>query len=349
MDSKEIESQFRDVVKKYGPYTAQNMKLGEGVYTLNDKVNYDHFKVHRIKQIVSDRGLLRSGVRLLDIASLQSMYAIEFALEGLDATSIEGREANIEKGRFAAKALDAKNITFHQDDVNNIHPDKYGCFDVVLCMGILYHIAKDKYIDFLRNVAASCTDTLIIDTFISLHDDEYVECGGVRYPGATWREFEEGVSQTEREKSAHSALNHNLSFAMTKTALIAFLETLGFTSIAEVYFPLQPRQPEDRPTLVCLKGKPVSLRVFPEFDYHRDYGTAADTRGIQGRNVVFWNLPRARAEESRPEPAAVSTAPENVRAPESVLGHTVANLLRRMLPEASVQRIRRIVRGGPKK
>jgi cyclopropane fatty-acyl-phospholipid synthase-like methyltransferase len=346
MDAKEIEAGFRAIVREFGAYTTQNMRLAEDLYTVNNKVNYDHFKVHRIKQIVADRGLLRPGVRLLDIASLHSMYAIEFALEEMEVISIEGRKANLEKGRFAASALGAKTITFHQDDVNNIHPDKYGRFDVVLCMGILYHIAKNQYVDFLRNVAASCSDTLIIDTFISLHDEECVESNGVQYPGATWREFEEDVSEADRAKSVHSALNHNLSFAMTKPALLSFLGTLGFTTVAEVHVPMQPGQPEDRPTLVCQKGNPLSLRVFPEFNYRRDFDTAADTRGIQGRNVVFWNLPRKPAVEPQQEHIVATVAPPKPFVPESVFGHAVANLLRRVLPEEWIQRIRRMIRGG---
>jgi len=328
VNGKSVAQELSEIVRKYGPYSASNMRLAEGVYTINEKANYDHFKLNRIKQLVADLGYLRPGIRLLDIASLESMFANEFALEGLEVVSIEGRESNIERGKFAARVLGANNIGFYMDDVNNISEEKYGRFDVILCMGILYHIAKDKYLDFLKNVTACCKDVLIVDTFTSLHENEYVERDGIRYTGTTWREFGDNVSQEDREKHVHSALSNSLSFSMTKPALIEYLQTLGFTTITEVYTPRQPGQPADRPTLVCFRGKSLSMRVFPEFDYHRDFASATDTRGTKGLDLVFWNLPR-----NKQRAAAIR--------------HKIAVMLRSILPEKSVRRIRRLVHRGP--
>ncbi len=285
----EIRAELDQVVAEFGPYTAQNMRLADGVYTIDTKTNYDHFKVHRIKQLVADAGYLSPDTRILDIGSLQSMFALEFALEGLQAVSIEGRRINIEKGRFAARAMGAKSIEFHQDDVNNISTEKYGEFDVILCMGILYHIAKDKYLNFLKSIAHCCKDVLIIDTFVSLHEREAIEMDGVRYLGMSWREFEEGTDARAKEAASHSSLSDNMSFSMTKPSLIEYLGRLGFTTISEVSVPRQPIQPRDRITLLCRKGVPVTLNVFPEFTFERDFATAGDSRGTQGQDLVFWN------------------------------------------------------------
>lgn len=291
-ERRRLTKELKSIIQTYGPYTAHNMKLADGVFTIDDQVNYDHFKLNRIKQLVADLGFLREGVRLMDIASLQSMFAIEFAIEGLEVTSIEGRKSNLEKGRFAAQALGINNIRFYLDDVNNITPKQYGEYDVILCMGILYHIAKERYLDFLRNVAACCKHILIVDSFVSLHGGDYVEQDGVRYEGTTWREFDDTATDEEREKSVHSALYSNLSFSMTKESLLRYLEALGFTSVSEVHLPAQPNSPLDRITLVCRKGTPVSLKVFPDFDLKKHFDLFVDTSGMHKQNVVHWNLPR---------------------------------------------------------
>lgn len=282
------------IAQKYGPYTAHNLKLGDGVYTMNDRVNFDHFKLNRIKQILADLGYLQKKKKLLDIASLESMFAIEFAMEGLDVTSIEGRESNLEKGKFAAKALGLENIIFHLDDVNNITPEKYGKFDVILGMGILYHLSKEKYSRFLKKVAECCEGLLIIDTFVSLRGREVLERDGVRYNGTTWREFEDSASEEEKKKNLHAALSDNLSFSMSKESLIQYLQVLGFTSIFEAQVPFQPNSPLDRVTLVCKKGTPVTLKVFPGFDHKISAEAIADTRGIGRRQIVHWNENMAR-------------------------------------------------------
>ncbi len=334
MTKQDVIDGLRAIVEQYGPFVAQNMRLADGVYTIDEKANYDHFKLNRVKQIVSDLGLLRPGVRLLDIASLKSMFAIEFALEGLEVVSIEGREANIERGKFAARALGANTVHFHQDDVNNISQQKYGQFEVILCMGILYHIAKDRYLDFLKHVTECCSDLLIVDSFVSVYEDDFLERDGTRFPGITWREFEVGVPLEDIEKSSHSSLNNSLSFSMTKPALIDYLSKLGFTTITEVQTPRQPGQPRDRPTLVCRKGKPVSIRVFPEFDYHGGFAKAADTRGTHGQDLIFWNRPKEGAGEKTSPPGSFD---ERSR---------IGKVLRSMLRGTTIESIGRLIRRG---
>lgn len=284
-----LQEELNSIIREYGPYTVHNLRLGTGAYTINDRVNFDHFKLNRIKQILADLGFLQKGKTLLDIASLESMFAIEFAMEGLQVTSIEGRKCNLEKGKFAAQALGLENIRFYLDDVNNIAPEKYGEFDVILCMGILYHISKEKYLSFLKNVTDCCKDLLIIDTFISLRGGDYLEQDGVRYEGTTWREFEDSASEEEKMKNVHATLTDNLSFSMSKGSLIKYLEILGFTSVCEVYIPSQPNNPIDRITLVCKKATPVSLKVFPEFNHKKHFDSFEDTRGLGRRMVVHWN------------------------------------------------------------
>ena len=277
------------ITRQHGPYSAHNIKLSATVYTMNARVNFDHFKLNRIKQILADLGCINKGARLLDIASLESMFAIEFAAEGLAVTAIEGRENNLEKGRFAAKLLGLSSIEFFLDDVNNITPEKYGRFDIVLCMGILYHIAKEKYASFLKNVSDCCEGWLVIDTFVSLHAADGLEWQGARYNGTTWREFEDSANADEKKMNAHAALNNNLSFSMTKDSLMRFLRALGFTAVFEVQLPPQPNAPLDRVTLVCKRGVPVSLKVFPEFDQSLDPEFIEDTRGIGRKKLVHWN------------------------------------------------------------
>ncbi len=73
------------------------------------------------------------------------MCAVELARLGANVVGIEGREANLAKARFAKEALSLENPEFHQDDVRNLSKEKYGRFDVVLCLGILYHLNRQTF------------------------------------------------------------------------------------------------------------------------------------------------------------------------------------------------------------
>ena len=47
---------------------------------------------------------------------------------------VEIREASIEKARFVKDVLALDNLELAQDDVRSLTAEKYGIFDVVLCL-----------------------------------------------------------------------------------------------------------------------------------------------------------------------------------------------------------------------
>src|SRR5919199_94278 len=97
---------YEDMVARYGPWTAHNVDLGNGLYTISPSPAGDEVKLRRVVQLVSDllEGQI-AGARVLDLACLEGMYALELARRGARVTAIEGREQNLAKAQFAATAL----------------------------------------------------------------------------------------------------------------------------------------------------------------------------------------------------------------------------------------------------
>ena len=137
MDIKTIIQKKSEVITKYGPWTAHNIQLRDDIYTIAPEIIGDEVKLRRIVQCVLDLvGGSVEGLRILDLACLEGLYAIEFARHKATCLGIEGREANVEKARFAKQVLLLDNLEFTQDDVRNPTIEKHGQFDVVLCLGI---------------------------------------------------------------------------------------------------------------------------------------------------------------------------------------------------------------------
>src|SRR6266853_3907717 len=152
-----LENKKATVVDKFGPWTASNIHLGDHFYTIGEKIQGDEVKLRRVLQIVADttkRPL--NSLRLLDLACHEGIYAIEFARHGTSVLGIEGREAHIEKARFVKDVLSLNNLDIVQDDVRNLSKEKYGSFDVVLCLGILYHLEVPDVFKFIENIATVC-------------------------------------------------------------------------------------------------------------------------------------------------------------------------------------------------
>src|SRR5439155_16297195 len=126
-----IRREHAELVARHGAWTAHNIRLANGLYTISGAPSGDEVKLRRIVQVVSDlfEGAI-AGLRVLDLACLEGMYAIEFARRGGEVVAIEGREANLEKARFAARTLGLDGIDFQLGDVRGLSLARHGEFDV---------------------------------------------------------------------------------------------------------------------------------------------------------------------------------------------------------------------------
>ena len=170
MDAEQIAKEKQEHIKRLGPWTAHCIHLTDDIYTF-DHPEMDP-RLRSILQISSDiTGKPLDELRVLDLACLEGHFGIEFALHGSQVVAVEGRETNLEKARFVTKALGLDNIELVLDDVRNLNKDRYGLFDVVLCLGILYHLDTPDVMNFVENIATLCTKVAIIDTHISSRDE----------------------------------------------------------------------------------------------------------------------------------------------------------------------------------
>jgi 2-polyprenyl-3-methyl-5-hydroxy-6-metoxy-1,4-benzoquinol methylase len=270
----------------HGPWTAHNVRLAEGLYTLTPEPAGDEVKLRRVTQVVSDLcGGRFAGLRVLDLACLEGMYALELARRGADVVAIEGREANLEKARFAARAL-AVEVDFQQGDVRDLSRERHGEFDIVLCLGILYHLDDADVFPFVERMADVCRRALVVDTAVSLAGKEARSHAGHAYDGETLFEHDPDSPPEQRLKALWSSLDNPSAFALTTPSLLRLLARNGFTSAYQCWVPAEPDKTPDRVTLVALKGEPVGALVTPL--------PAAGVADVPERPPLGARLPRTR-------------------------------------------------------
>ncbi len=261
---KQIVNQKQQVVEQYGEWTAHNIRLADDVYTISDQIRGDEVLARRVLQIVSD--VLKnplSTARILDLACLEGLYAIEFAQHGAEAVGVEIREENLAKARFAKEVLTLDNLNFVQDDVRNLNSGTYGHFDGVLCIGILYHLDAPDVFDFVHRMAEVCTRCLVIDTHISTTREVSYKHGEKEYWGKFFTEHEPDTTLAEREKSLWASIDNVKSFWLTRPSLYNLLAHAGFTSVYECYNPPVWQKFDDRCTLLAIKGEPQEVLSTP--------------------------------------------------------------------------------------
>ena len=258
----EIESAVAQVVAAHGPWTAHNVHLGDGVFTLG--VDKPYLKLQRLVQVAADVcGRPLADLRVLDLACLEGGFAIEFARHGATVVGIEGREANLAKARLARDLLGLRSLTFEVGDVRDLSPERHGLFDVVLCAGILYHLDAPDIFDFVERISQVCTRLAVIDTSLSMRGADRREYKGRTYWGREFPEHDPDASEQDRRANLWGSLSGTSSFWLTRASLLNLLTDVGFTSAMEVLNPALPGQLADRIVLAAIKGSRQRIHATP--------------------------------------------------------------------------------------
>jgi hypothetical protein len=259
MNAEEIREARRALIERHGPWRGYNLQLAEGVYTMSPGLmGAAELNISRVLQIVADHAPRRlADLRILDLGAHEGGFTIEFACHGAHVRSIEARENHVAKARFAARCLALDNVEITRGDVRDLSRDRDGRFDVVLCLGILYHLPPEDVYPFLERVASVCDGFTLIETNISVARKVTVETPGGVLKGRLYR---------ENPRYAGAALDSTPSLWLTRASLLNLLATVGFTSVTECLSPPVRAIAEmsDNVTFLAVKRAPVSLRAAPQ-------------------------------------------------------------------------------------
>lgn len=264
MNTQSIIEMKGQVESKYDAWHAHNIHLRDDVYTMASRIIGDEVKLRRIAQIVLDLagGSVR-GLRVLDLACGEGIYGIEFARQGANVVGIEGREANIEKARFVKCALSLDNLDLVQDDVRNLSAEKYGQFDVVLCLGLLYHLDAPDVFAFAGRLGEVSKRICIVDTRLTLKAKMSLSYDRKLYYGTRGEEHDATDSAQTKKTRLGASLDNNDNFWLSRPTIYNLLSDAGFTSVFECHIPAEPKKPANRMTFIGIKGSPCRLLNAP--------------------------------------------------------------------------------------
>jgi len=219
-------------------------------------------KVRRVLQLIGDltRRPLRE-LRILDLGCGEGVYAIEAGLHGAQVLAIDARRERMDQGAACAARHGLGNVRFEQEDVRRITRTTHGEFDVVLLLGLLYHL--DEPLPVLENLHALCAGPLLVDTLVSLAPDAEIRSRDRVYRGTWHREHADADPPELRRSRVLKSIDNAMSFRFARESLVRALNDTGFTTVLECFVPLEPGRAEDRITLAALKGEPARLATYP--------------------------------------------------------------------------------------
>lgn len=130
--------------------------------------------------ILDELGLPRDarGLRALDVGCSDGYFSFELERRGAEVVAVDFVPETA-TGFALAKRLLASRVEYRADNVYALDAGRYGTFDVVLLLGVLYHLRKplaalDAVRGVLRPGGLLFVATLLIDDYVLLPDGRSV-------------------------------------------------------------------------------------------------------------------------------------------------------------------------------
>ena len=246
--------------RKYGKWFTFDLIRKSGKYIISDLLDSRDLasiayfqKIVNCAQDLSKKPLKKSSV--LDLACQEGITSFVFADYGVaSVVGVDGREANIAKAKFTRDTLKLKNVNFITADLRNFKYTKK--FDIVLALGILYHLDAPDLFKFIENLYKVTKRIVIIDTHIAMLPKAKVPYKGNDYYGLYYK---------ERETLANDrAIGNDYSFWFTRASLTNILTSVGFTGLYQYKHLYSPRTRgyDDRLTLIATKEPRKKFNMF---------------------------------------------------------------------------------------
>jgi tRNA (mo5U34)-methyltransferase len=123
------------------------------------------------------------GLRVLDIGARDGYFSFELERRGAEVVAIDYMDP-AETGLPVARELLGSNVDYRLDNVYDLDPGRHGTFDLVLFLGVMYHLrdpvlALDRIWDVCRPDAVLMLETQLLDNALLTADGRLRALGEV--------------------------------------------------------------------------------------------------------------------------------------------------------------------------
>lgn len=171
----------------------------------------------------------RAGLSALDLACHQGWFAVKLAQAGFGRVQgIDARASHVEDSRLIAGIYGLDGLSFSQGDIHDLDPRELGQHDVVLMLGLLYHL--ENPVGALRTCRALCRRLCLIETQIVPGISGYVDYGSYQYVRPLKGSF--GIIDETDDTHGPEASITGICLVPSLEALLWTLQKVGFSRVS---------------------------------------------------------------------------------------------------------------------
>ena len=174
-----------------------------------------------------------AGKRVLDLGCNAGFWSLCAVEGGCDfVLGIDGRQMHVDQANFVfeVKGVERSRYDFVAGDLFRVDFRQFGHFDIVLCLGLMYHISK--HVELMEKISEVNDDVLVIDSTLSKAPGSFLE-----------------LHWDKPNKKYLDAVDRRLTMRPTKQAVRDLVEEFGYSVVT-----LEPDFRDE-------EGKPARLGV----------------------------------------------------------------------------------------
>ncbi len=168
-----------------------------------------------------------STTKAIDLACHEGYFSFELAKRGAQVLGLDARQEHVDDANLIAKALSLSNFTAQQADVHDVSAKHYGKFDLVLMLGLIYHL--ENPIGAIRVAHQLCNHMCLIETQVAPNLSGPLDWGNYQFVKPMMGSFAI-VDETE-ETHGPEMSTKGICLAPSAEALIWIMEKVGFTHV----------------------------------------------------------------------------------------------------------------------
>ena len=129
---------------------------------------HEQRKKYFFDPLVSLLGGSLAGRRVLDLGCNAGFWSLCAARAGCDyVLGIDGRQMHVDQANFVfeVEGVEKDRYDFVAGDLFGLDFREIGRFDIVLCLGLMYHISK--HVELMEKISEVSEDVLLIDTALA--------------------------------------------------------------------------------------------------------------------------------------------------------------------------------------
>jgi Predicted SAM-dependent methyltransferases len=171
-----------------------------------------------MEPVIQHYGGSLKGKRVLDLGCNAGFFSLKAIEAGCDfVLGIDGRQMHVDQAKlvFEVNGIEPSRYDFVCANILDFDYQAVGPFDLILCLGVLYHI--NKPINLFEALAPVNTDLLVIETKLSTQRGSLLEL------------------QRDRLSNFKDAVDYELVMVPTAQAVIRMAELFGYQANALAY------------------------------------------------------------------------------------------------------------------